>query len=471
MPVDFDVVVIGGGGAGLSAAYHAAKLGASVMLVEAATSLGGATALSSGVVYAAGTSVQQAAGIVDSAEDMYQYMMTLNQWSIKPALAKLLSEAGAYIFDWLTELGNEFPPELIVESGVADRPRGHQALGAGIGIIQSLINAVGALGVEVALGSRVSDLIVEDGRVVGIRSDEVDLRAHAVVITTGGFANNPSMVRRLWPTAAAHGKRLTSFYADSPYNLGDGIMLGEKAGANITGIDNGLLVPTPNFVPDQTAFLPECAMVVNRDGRRFITEDASYSVSGYLINEQPEMRCFAIFDEPALMEACADENVLKYYINDPSSSNWRAGVIRQQAEMGRVKVADTIAELAKRADIDPVCLEITVERYNQFMDQGEDLDFFKKAAKLYPIRTAPFYAVEIRATAMVSCHSGLEIDSDGHVIDGQGQIIPGLYAGGEVLGCTLGRRYIGGGIGIANALTFGRLAGESAAKERVMHPA
>ncbi|MBB4643032.1 FAD-dependent oxidoreductase, partial [Rhizorhapis suberifaciens] len=170
MSVDYDVVVVGGGGAGLSAAYHAAKMGASVIIVEAAPSLGGATALASGVVFAAGTSVQQAAGITDSAEDMYQYMMTLNQWSIKPALARRLAESGAYIIDWLTELGNEFPPELIVESGVADRPRGHQALGAGIGIIQSLINATGALGVEVALGSRVSDLIVEDGRVVGIRS-------------------------------------------------------------------------------------------------------------------------------------------------------------------------------------------------------------------------------------------------------------------------------------------------------------
>ncbi|MBB4642215.1 FAD-binding protein, partial [Rhizorhapis suberifaciens] len=138
---------------------------------------------------------------------------------------------------------------------------------------------------------------------------------------------------------------------------------------------------------------------------------------------------------------------------------------------GRVKVADTIAELAKRADIDPICLEATVERYNHFMDEGEDQDFFKKAEKLYPIRTGPFYAVEIRATAMVSCHSGLEIDSDGQVIDGRGLIIPGLYAGGEVLGCTLGRRYIGGGIGIANALTFGRVAGESAAKGCATHRA
>ena len=80
--------------------------------------------------------------------------------------------------------------------------------------------------------------------------------------------------------------------------MGDGIKLGESVGANVTGINNGLLVCHPNFVKDFEAFLPDWAMVVNRDGRRFIPEDASYSVSGYLVNEQPEMRCFAIFDEP-----------------------------------------------------------------------------------------------------------------------------------------------------------------------------
>ncbi|WP_442802143.1 FAD-binding protein [Sphingobium sp. CR2-8] len=99
---------------------------------------------------------------------------------------------------------------------------------------------------------------------------------------------------------------------------------------------------------------------------------------------------------------------------------------------------------------------------------GEDVDFFKTTPKYLPIRTGPFYAVEIRATAMVSCHAGIEIDPDGHALDGHGRVVQGLYAGGEVLGCTLGRRYIGGGIGIANALIFGRIAGETAAAESAM---
>lgn len=465
MAHDFDVIVVGGGGAGLSAACHARMAGASVMVVEADSKLGGATALSSGVVYAAGTRVQQEAGIQDSPEAMYQYMMALNQWSIRPALAKVMADSGASIIDWLIELGNEFPPHLIVESGVGGCPRGHQCIGGGVGIIQLMVNAAGALGVETALGSRVSDLIVENGRVCGLRSEGVELRAKAVVVTTGGFGNNPEMIKRLWPTAAAHGSRIFSIYAAVPYNMGDGILLGEKVGAQLTGIDNGLLVPSPNFAPNLEAFLPEWAMVVNRDGHRFIPEDASYAVSGYLLNEQPEMRCFAIFDEPAMLEACADENVVKHYVNDPGSDSWRIAAIRKNVEIGRVKVADSIEELARRSDISPAGLAASVKRYNRYADQGEDPEFFKKARKIYPIRTGPFFAVEIRASAIVSCHAGLDIDDHGRVRDRFGEPIAGLYAGGEVLGCTLGRRYIGGGIGIANALIFGRLAGKTAAQD------
>ena len=126
MAHDFDVIVVGGGGAGLSAACHARMAGASVMVVEADTKLGGATALSSGVVYAAGTRLQREAGIQDSPEAMYQYMMALNQWSIRPALAKVLADGGASIIDWLVELGNDIPPHLIVESCVGGCPRGHR---------------------------------------------------------------------------------------------------------------------------------------------------------------------------------------------------------------------------------------------------------------------------------------------------------------------------------------------------------
>ncbi|PMS30881.1 fumarate reductase flavoprotein subunit [Trinickia symbiotica] len=464
--MDYDVIVVGGGGAGLSAAIAAAKAGASVMLVEADTKLGGATALSSGVVYAAGTAPQRAAGIEDTPEAMFNHLMSLNQWSIRPALARILAYEGASIIDWLIELGNDFPPHLIVESGVGGCPRGHQSINSGYGIVQSLINHAGPLGVEVALGSRVGGLLMEDGAVVGIRAEGTELRAPSVVITTGGFGNSPQMIERLWPTAAAHGERVFSIYHEVPFNVGDGIRIAEDVGARITGINNGLLTPNSALAPyDLEAFFPEWAMVVNRYGQRFAPEDASYAISGYLINDQPGMHCFVIFDDAAFLEACAEDIVVKHYVNDPGPAGWRVSVIRRKIQEGRVKMADTLEELAQRADINAAGLIATVERYNRFADAGKDEDFLKSTSKFYPIRRGPFYAVKMRASTITSCHAGLDIDNDGRVLDRSGTAIRGLYAAGEVLGCTLGRRYVGGGIGVANALTFGRLAGASAARD------
>jgi fumarate reductase flavoprotein subunit len=437
-----------------------------VLILEASGALGGATSLSGGVVYAAGTSVQAAAGVTDSADAMYNHMMALNQWSLRPSLARTMSEGGAIIMDWLVELGNEYPPELLVVSGVELVPRGHQTLSQGRGVADSLVRAVRRQDkIEVALDSRVTRLLLDDGAVVGVVVDDSEVRGRTVVLTTGGFGNDPELVKRLWPTAAAHGARVFSVYEDAPFVNGDGIRLGESAGARLAGLDTGLLNPTPNFAHNINGFLPKWSLIVNRDGMRFVPESASYAVSGYLINEQPEMRCFAVFDEPTMLEACADENIERPYESDPGTQDFRIDVIRQQAATGKVKVGATIDEVAARADISVAGLKASIDRYNALCAQGEDTDFLKESRYLNPIATGPFYAVEIRANMIGSGHAGLEIDSAGRVVDSMGEAIPGLYAGGEVVGGTLGRRYLGGGMGIANALIFGRLAGLTAAAD------
>ena len=196
MERDFDVIVIGSGAAGLSAAIEAREAGASVMMIEADTHLGGATRNSTGVVYAVRTATQAEAGVEDNPDAFYDYIMTLNQYAVKPAMMRRYADESANMLEWLKEKGVEFPANMLVHSDVSGVRRGHTSKSFGLGLADALINRAGALGVESALGTRVDGLIVEDGHVLGIRAGGTELRAGSVVIATGGFGNNPEMLKK-----------------------------------------------------------------------------------------------------------------------------------------------------------------------------------------------------------------------------------------------------------------------------------
>jgi fumarate reductase flavoprotein subunit len=462
---DFDVVIIGGGGAGLAAAVMARDAGATCMIVEADTKLGGATSLSAAVMYAAGTSVQRAAGIVNDTPDaMYRYVMTLAGWETNPRIMRILCDQSGPTLEWLISLGVEFPPQYLVCSGVEDVPRGHPSLGAGAGIAERLINAAGARGAEYALGTRVDKLLLEGGRVVGVSASGVNLRAGAVIVTTGGFGNSPEMIQRLYPTAASHGEWTYAVHLAAPYIIGDGIKLGETVGANIVGHDTGLLLPTSGLGKFIEAFLPPWIMLVNVIGRRFMDESAPYAVSGYLINGQPQRRTFALFDEPTLVEASQDLRFADPYHSGAAMPTWEYNLLRRSIDNGKVVRADTIAELARNIGVDSDTLVASVAQYNSNCDQGRDPLFFKQMDRYFPVRKPPFYAREVRACVIGQTGAGLNIDEQAQVLDRHDRPIPGLYAGGEVLGCAVGKRYSGGGMGICNAMVFGRIAGQSAAQ-------
>ena len=462
-PRDFDVIVVGGGGAGLSAAIEVARAGASVMVLEADTKLGGATAMSGGVFYAAGTGPQRAQGIEgDGPEAMFDYVMALNQWALKPNIIRYIADESAPTLDWLMGLGVSFP--FVIRSGVDSVARGHCAKDAGMAIAGALINAAGAAGVETAVATRVERLLIDDGRIVGVHADGTDLRAGAVVIATGGFGNDPEMRARLFPSAAQHGSWTWAVHDEAPFIRGDGIRLAEAIGADVVGIDNGLPLPTAGFGKFVEAFLPPWTMVVNEDGRRFMTETASFSVCGYLLNEQHGAHAFAIFDEPTLVEASNDGRYLDPFGTGMTTPTWQEATIRAQVESGRIKRADTLAALAQACGINAAALEMTAERYNRNCREGHDPEFFKESPKYFPVACPPFYAVEVRAAIIGGTGAGLDIDIGCQVLDRAGRAIPGLYAAGEVLGVVQGKRDAGGGMYVASALILGRKAGRQAAR-------
>lgn len=466
---DFDIIVVGGGGAGLAAAIMARRAGASVIVLEADTKLGGATSLSAAVMFACNTSVQKARGIEDTPDAMYRYLMTLAAHEMDPRIARIMADQSGPALEWLISLGVEFPSDFLLCSGVEEVPRGHPSLG----VAPSLINAAGAEGVEVALGTRVDRLLVEDGRVVGIETEGEQLRAKAVIVTTGGFGNSPEMIRRFYPTAAQHGDWTYAVHMDAPYIVGDGITLGEQVGAEIVGGDSGLLLPTSGLGKWIEAFLPPWIMLVNEHGRRFMNEASPYAVSGYQINAQPGAHAFAVYDDVALEEGSQDMRFADPYHSGTAMPTWEYNLLKKAADDGRIVKADSIAELANKIGISADTLEAAVERYNADCDADVDSHFFKQMPRRFPVRKAPFYAREVRACVIGQTGAGLNINQHAQVLDGHGDPIEGLYAAGEVLGCAVGKRYAGGGMGICNAMVFGRLAGSEAAKaaQKVIEPA
>jgi flavocytochrome c len=460
--METDVLIIGGGGAGMCAALEVERAGLNASILEADDKLGGATALCAGVYYAAGTSIQRANGITDdSADAMYEYVMTLNQWALRPEIVRLLADKSAEGLDFLIEQGADFPTDHLVGGGRNRVARGHSCSGKGGSIAGVLAARVSERNIDVRFGVRVERLLVEDGRVVGARAGSEEYRAKAVLLTTGGFGNNKEMLRRLYPSVAQHGEKTWAVHEPAPFILGDGIVLGEAIGARITGHDTGLPLPTAGFKHNLEGVLPPWIMLVNEEGRRFMAETSPYSVSGYLMNQQTGAHAFAIFDEKTLSEISNDLDYIDPHKQRMSVPSWHELSIREEVAKGVVKRAATLEDLARQAGIAPLALAETVARYNADFDRGSDSVFFKNSGH-HAIRVPPFYAVEIRASMIGLTAAGLDIDDRARVLNEHGGPIPGLYAAGEVLGCVIGSRYSAGGVSIANAVVFGRHAGQRA---------
>ena len=453
MATDYDVIIIGAGGAGLSAAVSANALGGRVLLVEAGSQIGGSTALSGGVFYAAGTSLQREAGIADDTSDAaYHYYMTLNQYKIDPALVRRLCDDAPQTFEWLRAIGVSFTVDGLYASGVDKIRRGHRAEGGGAAITQALEGQLSGKGVDIALNTRVSTLLIEQERVAGITVDGENIRSEAVVMATGGFGANPTMLEALYPDAAAHGG--LHWYIGAPTCRGDGITMATATGAKVTTPNRGLLLLTPGFAKDLESYLPGWLMMVNRDGRRFIDETIEYSVLSAALNEQTDRECFGIFDESARAEAKTTRH--------RPAPNWTADRLQDFANSGLLKRAGTLDDLAAMIDVPPATLATSVARYNRNADTSRDSDFFKPNPMLRPIRTPPFYAARIRAAIICWTGTGLRIEVDAHVLDAADRPIPGLFAAGETTGGMFGECYASGGASIGNAIIFGRVAGHNA---------
>lgn len=466
---DVDVVVIGSGAAGLTAALAAREAGAArVLVAEAEPIVGGSSRLSGGLMMGAGTRYQRAAGIDDSPDALFHDYFLLNRWNVDAAPVRAMIDGAGPAIEWLGDLGVEYYPDLVY-GGDEPVPRVHVPIGRGQGVVDALHRACRDAEVDIALGRRVDRLLVDPatGGVRGVAVGGDEITAHAVIVATGGFGNAPDLLQRHFPSAAGTG---WAWYIGADGARGDALALAEQVDAQVVGRDRGLRLLHAAFDRIYEAYLPGWVVLVNTDGHRFADETAPYGIMDHLIRAQGN-RAFAIFDR-ATLDAATAAGVARYKQTIPGSTkrqspHFNADVIDQMVREGKVAVADTVEALAEQIGVPASHLRGTVDRYNRSVAAGADADHGKGAKFLEPIAVAPFHAVELRPATVCFTAFGLRIDGEARVRGNDGWAIPGLFAAGECTGGVVGEQYVGSGNSYANCVAVGRVAGTTAARSPI----
>ena len=466
----YDVIVIGGGTAGIPCALFAAMGGAKVLLVAKSPALGGTLFWSTGQIAGAGTVFQERQGITDTPEAHFDDCMRINHGTADPALTRLTVDHAGDTINWLADHGFEVmdghPVTGIGHDHFTVR-RYQQGVKSGLSILDAFLPSLTAMvesgNISLLTGTAAANLIQDSrGQVTGITvagpAGIRDISGSHVVIAAGGCAANPRLFEEL------HGVPL---YAKTAYptSQGDGLLLGLSAGGTIVGGDKYACLP--GLVPD--AFQFPCQMyayaplnpairmpweiLVNARGERFVREDhASVHHIERGVYQQPAHRHWAIFDANMLEQS------------EPIIPTWsRERLAREHQTHPMFHSAMSIEALALKAGLNPVALQRTVGDYNLRLTEGQ-ADLFGRRVRPAPLSKPPYYSIAMQGWTLVS-FAGLKVNPQLQVLSDEGQAIPNLYAIGEVIGAgaTSGAAYTNGML-VTPAITFGRILGANLAR-------
>lgn len=446
----FDVIVAGGGGAGLAAAVSAAQHGASVLLVEKMALLGGDTLRSTGYLSCVEPRRQRLNGIQDSQDLHYRQTMHSGQNRGNPHLVRTMVQEVPETVAWLEELGVVFQDAVYEIYGSNYRRCLKPLLPRGSAYVRALSQRAAALGVQVLLETPLTDLYLdESGRAVGIltrdaRGESVAFGARrGIVLATGGFGANRKMVARYAPVLAGLPTD------NSPGSTGDVLLAAPRYGIALEGLEYVECVAgnPPGRKTHARLFLPADFVLVNEQGARFVEEDALRLELTKAILRQSNRRCFTVFDQQGVdrLDPISQKGLYQALVADEA---W---------------CADSLGELADKMRVSSRRLKDEIDRYNMAAAQAGELDNGKCArVGCTQLVKPPFWAYEVGLTVHYT-PGGLRINEHGLVMRTDGSPVEALWAAGETTGSVHGVNRLGGN-GLADALTFGRLWGQDAAK-------
>jgi flavocytochrome c len=450
-----EVIVVGGGNAGLPAAITAHDKGAKVMVLEASTGMASSLAMIAGGTPFTGTDLQKAEGIEDSPDQLYEEAVKVSGGS--PELWRALADRQEEVYEWLKSIGAE-PEQVLLAPGHLRR-RSIKFKGHGPALCKVLREETAKKKIDVRYKHRAQKLIVDpdSGRVIGVTAESdgksLNFKAtKAVILTTGGFCQNLEIVKEFGP-----------HYADlvptaPPTHQGDGLKMAMAIGAGTDGL--GLAVCPSMPVGAETLQFVNAGLMggitVDRYGNRFGNE-ATEELGTYT-----EKHKICLDRDPTGLHISVSDQAIRD-INPPPPANIREPIYK----------ADTIEELAKQLDMDPKALKATVDEYNSdIKNYGYDRKYGRRLQGMAwpdkPLMTLdhpPYYAVKNKI-CLTSMKGGLRINGKCQIIDQFGEVIPGLYAAGEVSGGLerIPHHYYTGRMTV-QAFTQGRIAGDVAADD------
>ena len=485
--VEADVVVVGAGGAGMTAAITAAGEGKSVVILESQSMVGGNSVRATGGMNAGKTVYQdenefgESAGVVKTAAEKYADNETITalaktvseQWAAyqanptgyfdsvelmeldtmiggkginDPELVETLCENSADAIDWLDEHGITL--HNVSSFGGASVKRIHRPVNAegktvsvGSYMIPLLQENCEKAGVKMMLDTTATEILTDaNGAAVGVKAtgasgETVTVNAKAVVLATGGFGANLDMVVKYKP-------ELKGFMTtNAPGIQGQGIEMAQAIGAATVDMDQIQIHPT---VEANTAALiteglrGDGAILINEEGQRFIDEVGTRDVVSAAEIAQTGSYSWLVVDQ-----AMADAS----------------SVIQGYIKKGYTVTGATYEELGKAMGVDAAAFAETMEKWNGYVEAKNDPDF-GRTSFANPLNTAPYYAVKVTA-GVHHTMGGLKINANTEVLNEKGEVIPGLFAAGEVTGGVHGANRLGGNA-VADFTVFGRIAGAAA---------